>query len=441
MRLLPQSSFWRTVLMVWLVVLVSQAAILTFVAFYFYTPNLRQTASLLDLEIDTLEAGIRLAGRDAMLQAMRAEREYQIVEDLSLVPSAADSLVSGFFLTSLQHTLGDKVEVRLTAVPETGVWITHEKLDGIWIHYPLKHVGQYEGLVIMTWSIGTPLLALVVAALFVRQLNRPLKQLETAVRRIGRGEPVTNLSQNRGPQEIIALNQAFNQMRKDLQQATRERALLLAGISHDLRTPLTRMRLTVELLGGSDPELTDGIIRDIEDMDAILDQFIAFIRDGNEESTELGDLNEVIEDVALQFETEGVSIGMDLQPLPAISLKRLSLKRLFANLLGNAIRHGGGEIEIFSGLHDGEIRVVVADRGPGLSDKAMMELFQPFARGDESRGTLGSGLGLAIARRIVDMHHGRIELQNRSGGGLQAIVSLPVTGEFVPPDSMLSGIR
>lgn len=441
MRLMPQSSFWRTVLMVWVVVLVSQAAILAFVAFYVYVPTLRQTASLLDLEIDTLEVGIRLAGRDAVLEALQVERELQVVDDLSLLPDAADSLISGFFLTSLRRYLGEQVDMRLTTVPETGVWLTHAKLDGVWIHYPLKHVGQYEGLVIVTWSIGTPLLALIVAALFIRQLNRPLKQLETAVRRIGRGEPVTNLSQSRGPQEIIALNQAFNQMRKDLQQATRERALLLAGISHDLRTPLTRMRLTVELLGGMDPELTDGIIRDIEDMDAILDQFIAFIRDGNEESTELGDLNEVIQDVALQYENDSVTISMDLQTLPAISLKRLSVKRLFANLLGNAIRHGGGHIEISSGLHDGEIRVIVADRGPGLSEKAMMELFQPFARGDESRGTLGSGLGLAIARRIVDMHHGRIELQNRPGGGLQAVVSLPVTGEFLPPESMLSGIR
>jgi two-component system osmolarity sensor histidine kinase EnvZ len=114
---------------------------------------------------------------------------------------------------------------------------------------------------------------------------------------------------------------------------------------------------------------------------------------------------------------------------------------MFMNLIGNAVRHGRGTVDVASGLQDGEILVTVADRGPGLSDYEMQALFQPFARGDESRGTKGSGLGLAIVKRIVDMHHGRVELSNREGGGLVASVFFPVTGQLVPPDSMLAGIR
>ncbi|RLU00989.1 MAG: hypothetical protein D9N11_12265 [Ketobacter sp.] len=199
------------------------------------------------------------------------------------------------------------------------------------------------------------------------------------------------------------------------------------------------MRLTAELLGES--EFTEGMVRDIEDMNAILDQFILFVRDGSDEQTEVGDLNEVIVEVVSQFESEGRSIHTRLHELPGISLKRLSLKRMFANLIGNAIRHGGGEVEVRSGMEDGEICVVVADRGRGLTEKEMYELFQPFARGDLSRTSKGSGLGLAIVKRIVDMHHGRVQLRNREGGGLEAIVHFPVTGDLVPPDSLMARLR
>jgi len=306
---------------------------------------------------------------------------------------------------------------------------------------PVKRFLPYSGTSLVTGLAGLIAIWLVFSALFIRRFTRYLKRLEEAARRIGRGDPVMTLDMDRGPKEIMAVNQAFNQMRKNLSLATRERALLLAGISHDLRTPLTRMRLTTEFLSEADRDLKEGMVRDIEDMDAILDQFIAFIRDGNDEPTDVGDINEVLCEIAMLFQVECGDIHTDFCPLPDISLKRLSLKRMFGNLVRNAIRHGGGEISISSGLSDGEICVIVADRGPGLSEQEMFALFQPFARGDKSRTTQGSGLGLAIVKRVVDMHHGRVELRNRAGGGLEACVYLPVTGELVPPDSMMTRMQ
>lgn len=441
MKLVPQSSFWRTVLMIWAVILATQIVTVAFAYYYLFLPGVQQTAHVVMLEIDTIEASSKIAGRDAILQALSKHQNIHFTDDESEVAIADNVEFASRFFAPMREILGPETELRVGSSPQPGLWITHPKLKGIWIHYPLQNWGRYEGIIVTIWSVGTPLFAFLIAALFVRQLNRPLKRLATAATRIGRGEPVSNLSLESGPAEIVAVNQAFNQMRKSLQQATRERALLLAGISHDLRTPLTRMRLTAELLGATDPELTEGMVRDIEDMDAILDQFIAFIRDGNDEDTEVGDLNEVIQEVVSQFEADGVNIACQLNDLPEISLKRLSLKRMFMNLIGNAIRHGGGKVDLESGLKDGEILVTVADRGPGLSEEEMHALFQPFARGDESRGTKGSGLGLAIVKRIVDMHHGRVELKNREGGGLMALVYFPVTGQLVPPDSMLSGIR
>ncbi len=427
--------------MVWLAVLITQVFFLIFAYYYLFLPGVQQTAHVVMLEIDTIEASSRIAGRDQILEALSRHENIHVTDNEDQVAGADSVDFASRFFAPMRDVLGPETTLRVGSLPQPGLWITHPKLQGVWIHYPLQNWGKYEGWIVSVWALGTPLFAFVIAALFVRQLNRPLKRLATAASRIGRGEPVANLSVESGPSEIIAVNKAFNKMRKSLQQATRERALLLAGISHDLRTPLTRMRLTAELLSATDPELTEGMVRDIEDMDAILDQFIAFIRDGNDEDTEVGDLNEVIQEVVSQYEADGVDLTCTLNDLPEISLKRLSLKRMFMNLLGNAVRHGGGKIELASGLQDGEILVSVADRGPGLTEEEMQALFQPFARGDESRGTKGSGLGLAIVKRIVDMHHGRVELKNREGGGLIALVYFPVTGQLVPPDSMLSGIR
>ncbi len=433
------------VLLIWAVVIMSQLFTLWFAFSYVYLPGVKQSAHLVSLEMRTLEAGIGLAEKqqliDALMEGQPEETGVFYTVDENKIPDESSYLMTDLFVEPMKDILGAGAKVRLGLHPIPGLWVSNSELDGVWVHLPLDRFLPYDGLLVTSWVVGTPAVAMILAAVFVRRFSRLLKRLEEAARRIGRGEPVMTLDMDNGPQEIIAVNQAFNQMHKNLQQATRERALLLAGISHDLRTPLTRMRLTAEFLGENDQELQEGMIRDIQDMDDILDQFIAFIRDGSDEATEVGDLNEVVQEVASQYQVDNVDISVDVQPVPDISLKRLSLKRMVGNLIGNAIRHGGGKVDIFSGMENGEICMVVADRGPGLTESEMLALFQPFARGDESRSTQGSGLGLAIVKRIVDMHHGRVELRNREGGGLEARVYLPVTGEMVPPESMMTRIR
>lgn len=441
MKLVPSSYFWRTVLFIWLIILLSQASTLWLSYFYFYLPGVKNSTQLVSLELETLQNGVALTGKQPFLAGLQPNHGLTITDDIRRIPPPRDFAFTGFLIDPFREQLGNQVEMRLHFDPTPGVWFTKAELQGIWFRLPLPYFGRYQGVWLLVWLFATPLLAFVAAALYVRQLNRPLRLLELAARRLGRGEPVQQIRRTGSPREFQAVTEAFNQMNSNLQQVERERQLLLAGISHDLRTPLTRMRLTAELLGASDRELTEGMIRDIEDMDAILDQFIAFVRDGRDEPIDVGDLNEVIREVAAQFESEGAIIRAALQELPPISLKRLSLKRLFANLVGNALRHGEGAVDITSGVEQGEIRVIVADRGPGLSEENLQALFQPFARGDSSRGTKGSGLGLAIVKRVVDMHHGRVQLRNREGGGLEAIVSLPITGSLVPPDSLLKNSR
>ncbi len=425
--------------MVWLVILLSQISTLWFAVYYLYLPGVKQNAKLVALEMDSIRYLVDDERRDELLARLQQEHNIDVTSDPFIVPAENEGLFGEIFVQPMRERMGRGAEVRLGLEPSPGLWVSTPQLGSLWVRFPFENFGRYEAIAFLTWLIGTPAIAFIIATVFVRQLNRPLKSLEQAAKKIGRGEQVTSLLRENTSRELHAVNRAFLQMSDDLQKVNRERALLLAGISHDLRTPLTRMRLSAELLG--DSEFSEGMVRDIEDMNAILDQFILFVRDGSDEETELGDLNEVIVEVVSQFESEGRSISTELHQLPEISLKRLSLKRMFANLIGNAIRHGGGAVDVYSGLQSGEICVIVSDRGAGLTEQEMEELFQPFARGDQSRTTTGSGLGLAIVKRIVDMHHGRVKLRNRDGGGLEAVVHFPITGDLVPPDSMMKGMR
>ncbi len=213
---------------------------------------------------------------------------------------------------------------------------------------------------------------------------------------------------------------------------------MLAGVSHDLRTPLTRLRLSLELMGDRN-DLTDDMVRDIEDMDAILDQFLAFIRDGRDESVEEVDLSDLVREVAAPYNQNEEKVRLRLEPIQPFPLRRVSMKRLLNNLIGNALNHAGGSVEVAAYV-SGDVSapyvvLSVMDRGAGIDPSELEAIFNPFTRGDRARGGKGTGLGLAIVKRIASMHGGNVELRNRSGGGLEARVRLPL-GLMLPRDAV-----
>jgi two-component system osmolarity sensor histidine kinase EnvZ len=221
------------------------------------------------------------------------------------------------------------------------------------------------------------------------------------------------------------VNRAFNQMTREIQQAARERAFMLAGISHDLRTPLTRLRLTAELM--KDRETAEGMVLDIEDMDAILDQFIAYMRDGSDEAVETANINLLISEIVAQASAQG-EVDFTPQEVPDMPMKRLSLKRMLDNLVSNALRYGGAPVHLRTG-HNADDRTVVLtvrDHGPGINEEELPNLLQPFVRGESARTSQGSGLGLAIVARIVKMHNGKLEIRNHPEGGLNVTITLPL---------------
>ncbi|HEX5339072.1 MAG TPA: ATP-binding protein, partial [Gallionella sp.] len=244
-----------------------------------------------------------------------------------------------------------------------------------------------------------------------------------AAQQVGQGAIPQPLPEN-GAQEIAAVSRAFNQMSADLAANERERALVLAGISHDLRTPLARVRLAAEL--SADEVLREGLTADVEQMDAVIQQFLDYSRLDEHEAVVPTDLSLLAREVAQRFQAQAKSIAFDLQPLPPLPVRPLLLKRALANLLDNAVKYGGGEITVQLGQAQGGVVLAVADRGAGIDAAQRETAKRPFVRLESARSdATGSGLGLAIVERAARLHRGEFRLEDRAEGGLVAKLVLP----------------
>lgn len=432
-RLKPRSAAWRTTLVIGIVVIAGQYLSIAFFWSNLYAPEVRQHAHYSATQIRLL----RNAERHVATPALAAELEgwvrdatgIEIERDPKDFPDVVEKpfveIFSDFYEYQLSEELREPVQVYFKFKPVPVAWIKVPSMKGAWIREPLVYFAQYDPYIIIGWVIGVPLLAIIAIVVLVRQLNRPLKRLQLAALRVGKGQHSTQLDTQSGPMEIRAVNRAFNQMTREIQQAAKERAFMLAGISHDLRTPLTRLRLTAELM--KDRETAEGMVLDIEDMDAILDQFIAYMRDGSDEAVETANLNLLISEIVAQASTQG-EVEFAPQELPDMPMKRLSLKRMLDNLVSNALRYGGAPVHIETALRAADKTAVltVRDHGPGINEEELSSLLQPFVRGESARTSQGSGLGLAIVARIVKMHNGKLEIRNHPDGGLIVTIALPL---------------
>jgi two-component system osmolarity sensor histidine kinase EnvZ len=223
---------------------------------------------------------------------------------------------------------------------------------------------------------------------------------------------------------------AFNRMQDGLQKSRSDRAIFLAGVSHDLRTPLSRLRLELEMQEGRMEPLTrKAMVEDLDDMNAIIDQFMDFMRSEASEPLSPVSLPELARSCAERAARGGAHITCELNELPVQMLRPLAMQRAIDNLIGNALRHAPGEVVVRVRQTDAGAEVAVLDRGPGIAPEMVHRLKEPFTRKDESRtGSSGAGLGLAIASRVAELHGGRLDLVGREGGGLEARITLPLAG-------------
>lgn len=434
--LLPRSAFGRTAVIAGLVMFVSQALTLWFFARNAYLPGIREYAELTALYSEMhfgAEADPRLASQLTDATGIGIRNEEPPADQANAISRS----VMSRFQKELEHELGEPVVLRLEDSRTPTLWVSAARFNGSWLRVPMNFFRHYDRYLMIGWGVTVPLLALLTGVLIARGITGPLRKLARVAQVVGRGEPVPPLDEAAGPLELDAVNRAFNRMATDMLHAQRDRALLLAGISHDLRTPLTRMRLSAEFL--QDEELRAGIITDIADMDAILEQFIAFIRDGSDEEPAFESINVLIEEARQRH--DDIVVQTRLHDVPRLMLKRLTMRRLLSNLITNAVKYGAEPVEISTHSEQGQVVLLVRDHGLGVDEADIPLLLEPFSRGDKARTLSGSGLGLAIVKRIVDMHHGAMMLSNHPQGGLQVEIRLPFTGRLVQPEPLSTRVR
>jgi two-component system, OmpR family, osmolarity sensor histidine kinase EnvZ len=436
MRILPKSAFGQTVLLIGILLLINQVVSYLSVTYYFIRPSYQQINNLLATQVNL----VFLEGvdhKDPELHKRFFEATgINIYPETEAQAQGLDKAVYYQFLsTQMSEQLKGEAEVRITSGDPYVFWINPPQDPSLWIAIPMSGIGERDISPLTIYLLVIGILSVAGGWIFVRRLNKPLKALQDAALQVGRGQFPKPLKEQ-GSSEIIAVTSAFNQMSKGIKQLEDDRSLLTAGISHDLRTPLTRIRLATEMLPESQDWIKEGIVHDIEDMNDIIDQFIDYVRQDRQEKQELTDLNLLIEDAvqARNIEQNHI-INMDLQPLPQLKVRRIAIKRVLDNLLENAFRYGSNNIEVSSSFNKKtkHLSFTVRDFGPGVPADQIENLFQPFTQGDKARGSLGSGLGLAIIKRIVNMHSGNIELSNHSKGGLIACVTLPLKDKVSPP--------
>lgn len=327
----------------------------------------------------------------------------------------------------IQEQLGKDTLVTINHFGIPGLWVSFSiDQDDFWVVIPRLQVDRPFPWQWLGWGALVIMLSLAGAYLIAARINRPLRLLVDAADRLRNGEYPQKLPED-GIDELREVSRTFNQMAEALARLDTERTLLLAGISHDLRTPLARLRLAVELLPDEKVgSLKNGMVQDITDMDNIIHQFLDFVRGIEGEPTRLTDLNELVKSIADRHIRAGHNLTLQLAPTHMIPLRPLAMQRLLGNLIDNAFAYGKGEVTVTSRITADSIILSVLDNGPGIPETQMTRLLRPFERLDTARGNKsGSGLGLAIADRIAKLHKGNLALLNRPEGGLEARLTLP----------------
>ena len=343
-------------------------------------------------------------------------------------PLPADPFIN-MVAAKIRERLGVETIITINHYGVQGLWISFNiGQDDYWVVIPRVHVERSFPWQWLGWAALVLVLSLGAAYFIAARINRPLHLLMNAANRLRNGEQPEKLPEGSFA-ELREVNDTFNKMADSLAELDAERTLILAGVSHDIRTPLARLRLSVEMLpDDACDSLKGGMIQDIVDMDNIIHQFLDFVKGVEGEPTQMTDINSLLQAVHDRQLRAGRDLVVQLSPTYILPIKPLAMQRLLDNLVGNAYAYGNGQVRIASKISADHILISVFDNGPGIPETHVEKLLRPFERLDTARSNAGgSGLGLAIADRIAKLHHGKLALINRPEGGLEARLSLPIT--------------
>ncbi len=418
MRWQPRSAFGQLAVLLILVVAGVLGIALALLRAQTLRPGAEQIARMLSGEVLLSEALLRVTPAEqaatVLVPGMILAAEAAPQQALPLLP------ILTAVVEATQAQLGNEREVRVEMSQPPRIWIRLATPLNPWLGIPIGpfqwRVFEYSVLVLALAGV----LVLLAAWWYARGLVRPLQRLALAAPALARGEMVSDLDQA-GPREVRELATQLSAAAEAVQQAARERQLLLAGVSHDLRTPLARLQFALEMIPIDDAKLGQGMRQDIAEIDAIVEQFIAYARDGRDEPSREVAISALLQSVvaATGRATDWQISGVDA--LPTMQVKPLALKRALENLVANAMNYGAAPFVIKADvLPDAAVCIRLHDHGTQLSDNDLESLKQPFARGHAGQRHAGSGLGLAIVARVAQLHHGSLALRRHDQGGLEA---------------------
>lgn len=434
-RLTPKGLYGRSLMIIILPMIIVQSVVaFVFMETHWQTVTRRLSSSVVANVAALIDLQTALP-RDADPELLRtvARNRLGLTVDI-LPPGPLPAPTPQPFFSVLDWALNGEFDAQLAGRPfwidtvgrsnllEIRVQLAEQGVMRVFVHRAQAYASNSH--IFIAWMVGTTLVLLLVAILFLRNQIRPIQELASAAERFGKGREVGTF-RPRGAREVRAAATAFLQMKRRIERSVDQRTAMLNGVSHDLRTVLTRFRLQVHLLGES-PE-TEDLLRDIDEMGRMLEAYLAFARGDSGEASEATDVSAMVR----ELEADAARLGREASSRYAgptmVRLRPQAFKRCLANLVANAARYGR-RIDISAENADGYLTISIDDDGPGIPEASREEVFRPFYRLDDSRNQDegGTGLGLAIARDIATSHGGDITLSDGPLGGLRAQVRIPV---------------
>lgn len=435
---LKSGLLWRTFFLLAFLIAGSMAAWVASFRIVERTPRANQIAAQVVSVVTITRAALTHSAPD-----LRRELLFDLAsnEGIRIYPLEAedrvepphDTVLMPVIQTSVREKLGADTKFASAVNEVAGFWVSFKiDDDEYWLMLDRERLERTSGIQWLGWGTVTLVLSLLGAVFISRLINQPLARLTAVAGSIAKGRDPDPLPES-GPAEIREANRSFNQMVADLKRIETDRAIILAGISHDLRTPISRMLLEVEM-AHLPADARKGMQSDLAQMDAIISQFLDYARPNDRHHFTTVDIAGLLADTAKEAaRLPNVRITSHIAGVTEIEGNPVDLKRVLNNVVENARRYGRKnddapvEIEFDCRQEHGHAAITISDRGPGIPDADIERLLRPFTRLDNARSQAnGAGLGLAIVDRIIKRHRGSLKLENRTQGGLAIRILLPL---------------
>ena len=440
MTLFPKNLLNRLILIIASLIIVSQLITIKVFDYFEMEPRAESMAQEISTIVKYTKAAIQSAypsTRLDLLQSLSKMSDVKIVpayyfENIKPLP---DEIFLSMVVKKIKQDLGEDTIVTLNHYDIPGIWVSFEIGDGLfWAVIPRNVFDRPFPWHWIGWGIVVFLVSISGAYFLTTRINKPLNLLINATSKLKKGLPFKKIPDDTAI-EFKEVTKAFNEMASNLAKSENERRFIMGSVSHDIRTPLTRMKLSLEMLPKKSAFLKESMDQDIDEINQIINQFLDFVRGFDDEPISSLNFGNFLTELKKQHAILGhdlkiskITRSKDIPKNLFIDVRPLAFKRLFDNLINNGVKFSkSNKIELVAKLYDEKIEINVLDNGPGIPKAQREKLLEPFERLDQARGSIGgSGLGLAIANRIVMVHNGKLELINRRTGGLNVKLTFPL---------------